>query len=170
MNKYFKMFVIVLLGVILTGCGSNKKITCTVTENDSSKGEAIEKAIYQFSKDGKKIEKYTEETSFKYNNRYLEYKDIDIERIYKETLEECDDYKNYSIVTCKVTTKGNKVTQTLTYNLKGLVEDDVKEMYDDKEINYTIYSKVKTLLSRNYDDLKKDINDKNNSLYIYGCK
>ncbi|MBR3523683.1 MAG: hypothetical protein IKN87_03255 [Bacilli bacterium] len=170
MSKYIKSLAVITLIVVLTGCGSSKKITCTVKTTDSSRGDAVSKATFYYNKDGSKIEKYVTESSQKYNDKYLEYSKEKIENIIREAEEECEDFKNYKIVTCNVTSKGNKITQTITYNLKELDEEKLKEMYDEKDINYSIYSKSKELLEKNYADLKKDISDSTNRLYIYGCK
>ncbi len=170
MKNSLKIFAVAAIGIALTGCSNGKKITCKVEATDSSKGEATQKTTYEYSKDGKNIEKYTKEETYKYNDRYMEYADVEIDDLVEEYEEDCEDYEDYDIVTCKVSSGKNSITQTLTYDLKGLDEDDLEEMYDEKDINYSIYSTAKRLVDKSYDDMKKDINDKDNSLYIYGCK
>lgn len=170
MNKYVKIAAVAAIGLALTGCASGKKITCSVKNSSSFSGDSTEKMIYEFSKDGKKIEKYTEEVSYKYTDKALEYYNEDIDDIAEEAEEDCEDYEDSEIATCKVTTSGNKVTQTITYDLKGLDEDDIEEMYDDKDISYSEYSKAKRLLEKDYDDIKEDSANKSNSLFKYSCK
>ena len=170
MNKYVKIAAVATIGLALTGCASGKKLTCSVTNTSSFSGDSTEKMIYEFSKDGKKIEKYTEEQSYKYTEKALEYYNEDIEDIAEEAEEDCEDFEDSDIVTCKVTTSGRKVTQTVTFDLKGLDEDDLEEMYDDKDITYSVYSKAKRLLEKDYATLKEDAANKSNSLYKYNCK
>lgn len=170
MNKYVKIAAVATIGLVLTGCNGGKKLTCSVTNTSSFSGDSTEKMIYEFSKDGKKVEKYIEEQSYKYTEKALEYYDEEIEDIAEEAEGDCEDYEDSDIVTCEVKVSGKKVTQTVTYDLKGLDEDDLEEMYDDKDITYSVYSKAKRVIDNNYDDLKKDSQDRKNSLFKYSCK
>ena len=170
MNKLIKVAAVASIGLALTGCGSSKKITCSIKTTNSFSGEQSEKLIYEFSKDGKKLEKYTEEKTVKYSDKALEYYNEDIDDIAEDAEEDCEDYEDSEIVTCSVKTSGKKITQSITYNVKGLDEDDLEEMYDDKDITYSEYSKAKRLVEKDYDELLKDSKDKDNSLYKYECK
>lgn len=170
MNKYVKIAAVATIGLVLTGCNSGKKFTCSVTNTSSFSGDSTEKIIYEFSKDGKDVVKYTEEKSYKYTDKALEYYDEDIDDIAEEAEEDCEDFEDSDIVTCEVKTSGKKVTQIVTLDLKDLDEDDLEDLYDDKDISYSVYSKAKKVIEAKYDDLKKDSQDKNNSLFKYSCK
>lgn len=169
MNKYIKIAVVTTLGLILTGCGE-KKITCSYKENSSFSGDQSQEITYVFSKDGKKIEKYIETLSVKYTDKALKYYDEDIEDVVDEAEEDCEDYEDADFITCKVTSKGNKITQTITYDLKKLDEDDLEDIYDDEDISYSIYTKTKKMLDEDYEDIKDDYNDDDSSLYKYSCR
>lgn len=169
MNKYIKYAAIAVIGITLTGCGG-KKLTCTYSESSSFQGEEKQHITYDFDKDGKNVEKYTEVLSAKYTDKALKYYDKDLDDILKDAEKDCDEYEDVDFITCKVELKGNKITQTITYNLKNLDEDEIKDMYDDKDISYSVYSKVKKILDYDYDDVLKDSKDEDESLYKFDCK
>ena len=170
MNKYIKFAAVACIGFALTGCGGGKKISCTRTEEDSFEGKSTEKITYEFSKDGNSIEKYIEESSVKFTDKYLEYQDEDIEYFAKSAESTCEDYEDSEITTCDVKVDGKKITMTLTLNLKGLDEEDLNDMYKDKDITYSEYSKAKKVIDAKYDKTKKDTEDKDESLFKYSCK
>ena len=169
MNKYIKCAAIATIGLALTGCGG-KKLTCSYSESSSFKGEQNQQLTYVFSKDGKSIEKYTEVSSVNYTEKALKYYDEDLKDVLEDAEDDCEEYEDVDFIVCKAELKGNKITQTITYNLKGLDEDDLKDMYDDKDISYSVYSKAKKLYDKDYDDLVHDANDDDESLYKYSCK
>lgn len=169
MNKYIKYAAIATIGLALTGCGG-KKLTCSYSESSSFTGEQTQQNTYVYDKDGKNLQKYTEVKSAKYTEKALKYYDKGIDDVLKQAEEDCDDYEDVDFITCNATAKGNKITQTITYNFKGLDEDDIKDMYDDKDISYSVYSKAKKLLDKSYNDLVRDSNDDDESLYKYSCK
>ena len=170
MNKLVKIAAVASIGLALTGCASGKKVTCTMKSSNSFSGDTTEKMVFEFSKDGKKLEKYTEEVSYKYTDKALEYYNEDIDDVVEEAEEDCEDFEDSEIATCKVTKSGNKVTQTVTFDLKGLDEDDLKELYDEKDISYSEYSKAKNIIEYDYEDVKEKSANKSNSLFKYSCK
>lgn len=170
MNKFVKIAAVASIGLALTGCASGKNITCTMKSSNSFSGDTTEKMIFEFSKDGKKLEKYTEEVSYKYTDKALEYYDEDIDDVVEEAEEDCEDFEDSEIATCKVTKSGKKVTQTVTFDLKGLDEDDLKDLYDGKDISYSEYSKAKSIIEYEYDDVNEKSASKSNSLFKYSCK
>lgn len=170
MNKLTKIAAVATIGLTLTGCGNGKKITCSYTENNSFSGNSEEKITYVYDKSGKNIEKFIETKSEEYTEKSLKYYDKDLEDILESAEEDCEKYEDSEVATCTAKLKGNKITQTITYNIKGIDEDDLEEMYDDEDITYLEYSIIKGLLKNDYEDIVKDSQDDDNSLFKYNCK
>lgn len=170
MNKVLKIAAVASIGLFLTGCGA-KKITCSRTQTDSYYGEESEKIAYEFDKSGENLVKVTQTFSVKYTDKYLEYMDDeydeDLDDVLEEAEEDCEDYEDNDFTTCKVSKKGNAITQTVTYKLKDLSKKDLEEMYDDDDISSSVYYDLIDFVSVDYDDIKKDSQDSSNH---YNCK
>ena len=169
MKKFAKIFAIALMFVLVTGCG--KKITCTYTSSDSFYGKDTKKVVREYASNGVGIVKYTETETMSYSKKYMKsLAESDskqtIDDLYKDALEECDDYNGLSFVTCKVTKKGNKITRTITYNLKGVSKDSLEK----QNISYSVLGTVTGLLEATYDKDKLAIKDPKESLYRWTCK
>lgn len=169
MNKYIKCAAVVAVGLVLTGCGG-KKLTCSYSEESTFDGVKKKQLKYEFSKDGKNVEKYSQILSVKYTDKALEYYDEDLDDILEEVEDNCEKYDDVDFVTCKAELSGNKITQIITLNLKGLDEDDVEDMLDDDKIDRAIYEDVKDLLESSYEDLLKKSKDDEEELYKYDCR
>ena len=179
MKKFAKLFVVALMFVLVTGCGG-KKITCTYTTSDSYYGkdnnynEAVtldKKIVREYADNGIGVVKYTIYSEQTYNQKYLtylqtEYKET-INDLYKDALESCDKYNSASFVTCKVKLKGKKISQTITYNLKGMTKDSLEKLYDDDAISYSVYSTAVDAIGSTYD---KDLVDTKEPSNQYTCK
>ena len=169
MKKFAKVFAIALMFVLVTGCG--KKITCTYTTSDSYYGKDTQKQVREYASNGVGIVKLTQTDTRTYSKKYLKSLEASdskqtIDDLYKESLEDCDDYNGLSFVTCKVTKKGNKITTTVTYNLKGVSKDSLEK----QNINYSVLAEVTKLLEASYDKDKLAIKDPKESLYRWTCK
>lgn len=170
MKKFAKLFVVALMFVLVTGCGG-KKITCTYSESDSYHGKSYQKIVREYADNGIGVVKYTIYSEQTYNQKYLtylqtEYKET-INDLYKDALESCDKYNSASFVTCKVKLKGKKISQTITYNLKGMTKDSLEKLYDDDAISYSVYSTAVDAIGSTYD---KDLADTKEPSNQYTCK
>lgn len=167
MKKYAKIFAVALMFVLVTGCGG-KKITCTYSESDSYHGKAYQKIVREYNSNGIGIVKYTTYNEQSYNQRYLtylqnEYKET-INDLYKDALESCEKYNSASFVTCKTKLKGKKITQTITFNLKGMTKDSIEKLYDNDAISYSVYSTAVEALESTYDKDLLDAKDVSNKM------
>lgn len=142
--KKFLMLAIISIGLFtLTGCGNTKVLTCTM-EKDSTYDE-IETTGNQvkltFNKKGDKIEKYSQNMYIIYNSS-VSSEDFDSE--YNDAKSACDEYKDYTGITCKVTKTGKKISLIIEVNL----EKANKEIIEEFSLN--------EIDDETYDSMKKD--------------
>ena len=82
-KKYLGVLGLGCAALLLTGCGGNK-LTCTNTEEQDGFGKSTEKIVFNYDKDGKKIESLDMEMSIE-----LESDEINNETIiYSKSLTE----------------------------------------------------------------------------------
>ena len=170
MKRSAKILMVASVSLLITGCGG-KKMTCEYSRSDSYSGKEVQKITYDFTKDGKKLNKVTNYREATYTDKYLSYMDEryseNINDVLNARQEECKKYDDIDFISCKANLKGKTVSMTLTYDLKKLDKDVVKNLYDDDEISSSVYHDIIDLLEKDYDDLSKSAKD---SSYKYSCK
>lgn len=152
MKKLTLLVIMTFYLIILTGCGNTKTLTCT--QEEDSVNDKIDKTGLQvklvFNKDGEDISKYIQTAYINYN-KTISDEDFDLE--YNDANSACDEYKNYTGVTCKAIKNGKKISL--------VIEVDVKKANDETKTAFYLNE----LDEKNYDDMKKNAEESG-----YTCK
>jgi Uncharacterized protein conserved in bacteria len=152
MRKISTMAIAFICLIVLTGCGGGKKLSCTVEE--ASTYNEIDTTGYEikfeFSKDGKKLNKFTESAYAKYSSSASKE---DLNEVYEDLKDSCKEFNDYAGVTCKGNKAGTKLSKTITVNLGKATPETLKEFYLD------------TFKDSSYDEVKKEVEG-----FGYSCK
>ena len=107
--------------LFLTGCGS-KKLTCTISEEDSGMKMSGE-VVFTFDGKGETIKKGNFNMNVQVEEKYAEYLD-EMEEEFKEDYGDLKEVADVSI-----NTKDNKISVNIKYNAAKLNEDQKDELY-----------------------------------------
>lgn len=118
MKKYLIAVVVLLL--VVTGCGNSKKLTCTL-EKDGSKDELV----MTYKKD--ELVKVVA-TSIIYSDEEVNKDDL---ALYEEFT--CSLLGDKEYIDCSIEAKGKNVEITITMDLENLTEEELEEMGYTKE-------------------------------------
>jgi len=137
--KRFRLVLCLLTAmVVLVGCSGSKKLTCTHEaeyEGETQKAQSI----YTFDKKGEKLSSLTYIQTIG-----LKDKD-DLDEYYEAGQKICDNANEEEGVSCKMSRATGSVTMTTTITMSKLGAEERKELEEN---------------GANYDDLKKEYEDK----------
>ncbi|MBO5375662.1 MAG: hypothetical protein J6A52_02295 [Bacilli bacterium] len=123
-KKYLGVLGLGCAALLLTGCGGNK-LTCTNTEEQDGFGKSTEKIVFNYDKDGKKIESLDMEMS-------IELESDEMIDMYKGFLDQmCEDEDAPS--DCKVKTSGKKLTLTASGKAEDMDYEEGTSMEEVRE-------------------------------------
>lgn len=150
--KKISLFGILVLCLLLSGCGE-KKLICSYSSTNSYYGSDNVLAKYTFKKDGT-IDKYTINEKMVYNDVYLKATNTTIEDQYKNAQEYCkNSIPSSKNIVCKVTKNKNSLTVVIDYKLSKMTKEEIESLQLTQYISFK------------QDDVKKQYEDQG-----FACK
>lgn len=137
-----KILVLTIFILILTGCGNDKILKCSFTdENSNSKMNTTQ--TFTFDKNGKNLKKFEVNTEYTYTEQYM-----NLISALGEKLEDkidsksiCASYQNHEGISCNSKVDNNKIIINISGTYNESNKDDFKGTYDAVK---------ETFVSRNY--------------------
>lgn len=126
------MFGLLLMVVMVTGCGKGKTLTCTYKARDSFV-DMNDKYTLKFDKKGENVNSITGV----YTAIFLDYSDDEVKKEYEKSKEECDGFNKLKGISCKVSLSGKKLERTEIVNVSELDSSSKDEASLDDIENLT---------------------------------
>ncbi len=137
------LLLLVMILVVLSGCGSGKKLHCSY-ENSGEDLKIKAELIYQFDTDGQNLKKMTniETVTFLTEQAKSENFQEELEGV----KESCEQYNNLKGFQCSVKSDEDTIIKTMTITISKVGEEDAKT-YGVTSIREYDYDAIKTSIS-----------------------
>lgn len=120
------LFSIIVLTLLLTGCGENK-LMCSYSSTNSYYGSDSIFVKYYFDKDGK-IDNYVINEKMTYNDEYLKNNNKTMDSLYEDNKSYCDNIPKSDNIKCNFSRNGNTFKVIVKYNISKMSKEEIEKL------------------------------------------